>query len=227
MKRLLETAATPVGGMAERDSDRRRGGLRCGFVTIVLDVDSRDESVPLRTGILPTSGIETLAAVSRQSVVHSAAMPESLPVRPARPDETAERDAYQPTLDRVPARKSVFEEAGGMPFFEGLVDRFYQGVEADPDLLALYPDQSDLIGARRRLSLFLAQYWGGPTTYNEERGHPRLYMRHMPFAIDPASRDRWLAAMRAAVAQMDPRPQVAARLLQYFEMGAEAMRNQD
>lgn len=152
-------------------------------------------------------------------------MPESLPVRPARPDEAA--DAYQPTLDRTPARKSVFEEAGGMPFFERLVDYFYQGVEADPDLLALYPDQADLVGARRRLSLFLAQYWGGPTTYNDERGHPRLYMRHMPFAIDPAARDRWLVAMRAAVARLDPPPHVAARLLQYFDMGAEAMRNRD
>lgn len=114
-----------------------------------------------------------------------------------------------------------------MPFFEGLVDRFYQGVEANPSLLALYPDQSDLVGARHRLSLFLAQYWGGPTTYNAERGQPRLYMRHMPFAIDPAARDHWLTAMRAAVAFMDPPPQVAARLLQYFDMAAEAMRNKD
>ena len=163
-------------------------------------------------------------------------MPESLPVRPARPDETAsdgatsspgDGGAYQPTLDRTPARRSVFEEAGGVPFFEGLVDRFYQGVEADPDLLVLYPDQGDLIGARHRLALFLAQYWGGPTTYNAERGQPRLYMRHMAFAIDPAARDRWLTAMRAAVAFMNPPPHVAARLLQYFDMASEAMRNKE
>ncbi len=114
-----------------------------------------------------------------------------------------------------------------MPFFEGLVDRFYQGVEANPSLLALYPDQSDLVGARHRLSLFLAQYWGGPTTYNAERGQPRLYMRHMPFAIDPTVRDHWLTAMRAAVVFMDPPSHVAARLLQYFDMAAEAMRNKD
>lgn len=154
-------------------------------------------------------------------------MPEPLPVRPARPDEVPEGDAYRPTLDRTPPRRSVFDEAGGMPFFEGLVDRFYQGVEADPHLLALYPDQSDLLGARHRLALFLAQYWGGPTTYNQERGQPRLYMRHMAFAIDPAARDRWLSAMRAAVAAMDPPGHVAARLLQYFDMAAEAMRNRD
>lgn len=122
---------------------------------------------------------------------------------------------------------SVFEAVGGMPFFEDLVDRFYDGVEADPDLLALYPDQADLAGARRRLALFLGQYWGGPTTYSEERGHPRLYMRHVGFPIDPAARDRWLAAMRAAVASMQPPPAVADRLLGYFDMAAEAMRNRD
>lgn len=122
---------------------------------------------------------------------------------------------------------SVFEAVGGMPFFEDLVDRFYDGVEADPDLLALYPDQADLAGARRRLALFLGQYWGGPTTYSEERGHPRLYMRHVGFPIDPAARDRWLAAMRAAVASMQPSPAVADRLLGYFDMAAEAMRNRD
>lgn len=147
-------------------------------------------------------------------------------VAPTRPDNTGDVAAYSPTLDRAPVRKSVFEEVGGMPFFEGLVDRFYEGVEADPDLLALYPDQSDLAGARHRLALFLAQYWGGPTTYNAERGAPRLYMRHVPFFIDPAGRDRWLRAMREAVAFMDPPPEIAARLLQYFDMAAEAMRNQ-
>jgi hemoglobin len=182
-------------------------------------------------------------------------MPEPLPIRPARPDELADAAAaaaspegrgaapspeglgqahspgdvagYRPILDRTPARKSVFEEAGGLPFFEGLVDRFYLGVEADPDLLALYPDHADLAGARRRLALFLAQYWGGPNTYSDERGQPRLYLRHVPFPIDPAARDRWLTAMRGAVAWMDPPPHVAARLLQYFDMAAEAMRNKE
>jgi len=128
------------------------------------------------------------------------------------------------TLNR---ERSVFDEAGGLPFFERLVDRFYDGVEADPDLLALYPDPTDLAGARRRLALFLAQYWGGPSTYSEERGHPRLFMRHRPFPIDPAGRDRWLRAMRAAIAELDPPGDVATQLLTYFEMAAEAMRNQD
>jgi hemoglobin len=122
---------------------------------------------------------------------------------------------------------SVYAEAGGMPFFERLVDRFYDGVAADPELLALYPEPEDLTGARHRLTLFLAQYWGGPTTYSDERGHPRLRMRHAPFAIGADARDRWLTAMRAAVAELGPAPAVADRLLRYFEMGAEAMRNTD
>lgn len=152
-------------------------------------------------------------------------------MRPTRPDEAEPRTGdiagYSPTLDRTPPRRTVFEEAGGLPFFEGLVDRFYEAVESDPALLALYPDPADLVGARRRLALFLAQYWGGPTTYNAERGQPRLFLRHREFPIDPAARDRWLRHMRAAVAWMGPPPAVAARLLQYFDMAAEAMRNRD
>ena len=122
---------------------------------------------------------------------------------------------------------NVYDAVGGMPFFEGLVDRFYEGVESDPELLALYPDTDDLAGARRRLTLFLAQYWGGPTTYSDLRGHPRLFARHLPFLIDPAARDRWLTHMRAAVAYMDPPPTIAYQLLSYFDRGAEAMRNRD
>jgi hemoglobin len=124
-------------------------------------------------------------------------------------------------------RTSVFEAAGGMPFFEALVDRFYKGVAADPVLLALYPDPHDLAAARRRLTLFLAQYWGGPTTYDRERGHPRLRMRHFPFAIDAGARDAWLRHMRAALKAMDPPPVVAARLDAYFATAADAMRNRD
>jgi hemoglobin len=122
---------------------------------------------------------------------------------------------------------SLYDAAGGMPFFEALVDRFYAGVKSDPDLLRLYPEPADLSGARHRLTLFLAQYWGGPSTYDQERGHPRLRMRHAPFAIGPAERDAWLRHMREAIALADPPPPVAARLHTYFDMAAEAMRNRD
>lgn len=119
---------------------------------------------------------------------------------------------------------SVYEAAGGMPFFERLVDAFYEGVAVDTVLRPLYPDE-DLGPARRRLTLFLAQYWGGPTTYMEERGHPRLRMRHMPFRVGPAERDHWLAHMAAAVErETNPGP-VRDALMQYFVPAAEHLRN--
>ncbi len=122
---------------------------------------------------------------------------------------------------------TLYEAAGGMPFFEALVDRFYEGVAGDPALLRLYPEAPDLAGARRRLTLFLAQYWGGPSTYAEERGHPRLRLRHFPFQIGPAERDAWLRHMRHALASSDVPPAVAERLDRYFDTAAEAMRNRD
>ena len=122
---------------------------------------------------------------------------------------------------------TLYERVGGMPYFERLVDRFYQGVEADPILLALYPDHADLQGARRRLTLFLVQYWGGPTTYLQERGHPRLRARHFPFAIDAPARDRWLVHMRAAIDESDAPDDARRQLHEYMTRAAEAMRNVD
>jgi hemoglobin len=121
---------------------------------------------------------------------------------------------------------TLFDLAGGMPFFERLVARFYAGVAVDPILRPLYPDE-DLAPATRRLTLFLAQYWGGPRTYDAERGHPRLRMRHFPFSIGPAERDRWLVLMHAAIDELDPPPDVAAPLREYMDMAAESMRNRD
>jgi len=119
----------------------------------------------------------------------------------------------------------VYDAVGGMPFFERLVDAFYDRVERDAALLALYPDREDLAGARMRLRLFLAQYWGGPDTYSQLRGHPRLRMRHVPFAIDGDARDRWLAAMDGALDDVGPPPEVDTAMREYFAMAAEAMRN--
>jgi hemoglobin len=123
------------------------------------------------------------------------------------------------------AGPSVYELAGGMEFFERLVDRFYEGVAGDPVLLPLYPEADDLGPARRRLTLFLVQYWGGPTTYSDERGHPRLRMRHAPFAIGPRERDHWLRHMRAALESLEPPAEVAEAMAAYFGTAAEAMRN--
>ena len=119
---------------------------------------------------------------------------------------------------------TLYDLAGGMAFFEGLVGRFYAAVADDPVLRALYPE-ADLAPAQRRLTLFLAQYWGGPTTYDQERGHPRLRMRHAPFAIGTPERDRWLVHMRASIEASGADDAVRARLHDYVTMAAEAMRN--
>ena len=124
------------------------------------------------------------------------------------------------------AEQSLYERVGGVRFFETLVDRFYEGVAADPVLLALYPEPDDLAPARERLTLFLVQYWGGPTTYSDERGHPRLRMRHAPFAIGPDEREHWLRHMRAAIdATAADDHEAADALHAYVTMAAEAMQN--
>jgi hemoglobin len=112
-----------------------------------------------------------------------------------------------------------------MPFFERLVDTFYAGVAGDDVLAPIYPEYPDLTGARHRLTLFLAQYWGGPTTYSEERGHPQLRMRHFPYHVGPLQRDRWLTHMAAAVEQVCSDPDIADELLRYFVSTAEHLRN--
>jgi hemoglobin len=121
---------------------------------------------------------------------------------------------------------SLYERAGGTPFFEALVASFYAGVAGDPLLRAVYPE-ADLTPAQRRLTLFLLQYWGGPPTYDAERGHPRLRMRHAPFAIGPVERDRWLLHMRAALLELAPPADIAVELERYIAMAAEAMRNRE
>lgn len=119
---------------------------------------------------------------------------------------------------------SVYEHVGGQPFFDALVDRFYDGVERDPVLSPMYPPE-DMAGARRRLAGFLAQYWGGPTHYSDERGHPRLRMRHNPFVIGEVEREHWLAHMLGAVRTADLDAEVEAQMVAYFEMAARAMVN--
>lgn len=112
-----------------------------------------------------------------------------------------------------------------MAFFRELCDRFYDGVRADAPLLATYPDQEDLDGAAERLALFLGQYFGGPSEYHEQRGAPRLRMRHAPFPIDEDIRDRWLAAMLAALDQMQAPEPARTDLREYLEYAADALRN--
>jgi hemoglobin len=124
-------------------------------------------------------------------------------------------------------KDSVYDAVGGMPFFEDLVGRFYARVADDKVLRPLYPE--DLAPAREHLTLFLAQYWGGPTTYSDERGHPRLRMRHFPFRITSVERDAWLDAMRAslseAVATAGVDESLEHRFVDYFTMAADHLVN--
>ena len=120
---------------------------------------------------------------------------------------------------------SFFAAVGGEETFRRLTHRFYQGVAADPMLRAVYPSK-DLGPAEEHLRLFLIQYWGGPGTYNELRGHPRLRMRHAHFAIGEAERDAWLRHMRAALDELDLDQAHVAQLWDYLVMAAHSLVNQ-
>ena len=120
---------------------------------------------------------------------------------------------------------SFYEEIGGEVFFTDLVSQFYAQVALDPILRPMYPE-GDLKAAALRLQWFLEQYWGGPSTYQENRGHPRLRMRHAEFHINIAAHDAWLKAMRTAVDGVEIKPELKAQLWSYLEMAAAAMVNQ-
>lgn len=139
----------------------------------------------------------------------------------------------QPVYLRSPASEptigNFYDAVGGEPFFRALVGGFYERVAADPVVRALYPEE-DLGPAEERFRLFLMQYWGGPRTYSDLRGHPRLRMRHAPFAIGPVQRDAWLAAMRASLDTLSQRGDIdethTAMLWSYLESAAHSMQNQ-
>ena len=135
-------------------------------------------------------------------------------------------DNVQPeSNDPVPSRADTFFEAvGGAETFRRLVDTFYAGVAGDAELRPLYPED-DLGPAADRLYLFLVQYWGGPTTYSQERGHPRLRMRHAPFTIGSAQRDAWLGHMRHALDTIALPAAYDTVLWDYLTMAADSMRN--
>jgi hemoglobin len=119
---------------------------------------------------------------------------------------------------------TFFDAVGGEDTFRRLVHRFYEGVAADPLLRPLYPEE-DLEPAEERLRLFLIQYWGGPRTYSDQRGHPRLRMRHAPFPIGGPERDAWLTHMRAAVDELALPEQLDKMLWDYLLMAANSMIN--
>lgn len=123
----------------------------------------------------------------------------------------------------TPDYRSLYEQAGGDEPFRRLVDIFYRNVEADPVLRPLFP--ADLAAGKEHQFLFITQYFGGPNRYNEQRGHPRLRMRHMPFVIGVAERDAWVKCMLDAIAEVGFAPDIAAAMRTYFEGTATFMMN--
>lgn len=126
----------------------------------------------------------------------------------------------------VSAPQNFYAEVGGAPVFHGIVHRFYEQVAEDEILRPLYPEE-DLGPAEDRLRMFLEQYWGGPRTYSDQRGHPRLRMRHMPFKVGPIERDAWLRCMKVAVDEADLDEQHRAQLWHYLQYAAASMVNSD
>jgi hemoglobin len=120
---------------------------------------------------------------------------------------------------------TIYEQAGGAETFERLVRGFYERVADDALLRPMYP--ADLEPPRERLTLFLIQYFGGPATYSRERGHPRLRMRHFPFAIDQAARDRWVTHMLASLDALGLAPAVRDEMRRYFQDAASFMINRE
>jgi hemoglobin len=120
---------------------------------------------------------------------------------------------------------SLYDQIGGEPVFRRLVSRFYQEVAADPELRPVYPSKN-LEPAEEHLRLFLIQYWGGPATYNELRGHPRLRMRHARFHISERERDAWLRHMRTALDELELDPAHDRQLWEYLTMAAQSLVNQ-
>ncbi|MGW9351368.1 globin [Nocardiopsis flavescens] len=136
---------------------------------------------------------------------------------------TSARDDQQ-SPGEEPVRMTFYEAVGGEETFTRLVRRFYEGVAEDPLLRPMYPEE-DLGPAEERLRLFFIQYWGGPRTYNEQRGHPRLRMRHFPFRIGAVERDLWLKHMRVAVDSLELHEALERQLWEYMVMAAHSMVN--
>lgn len=138
--------------------------------------------------------------------------------------DDAQPTTDQPTSDQPTSKATFYELVGGAPAFRRLVHRFYQGVADDPLLRPLYPEP-DLAGAEDRLRMFLEQYWGGPRTYGEQRGHPRLRMRHVPFKIGFAERDAWLRHMRDAIDELGLPAELDTTLWRYLSSAADSLVN--
>lgn len=143
---------------------------------------------------------------------------------PAAPSDASAQGGEAGAVDESAYADTFYGQIGGHATFEKIIHVFYEGIAADPLLRAMYHEE-DLGPAERRMLMFMEQYWGGPRTYLEERGHPRLRMRHVPFAVTPEARDRWLAAMRKGVDAVELSPLHEATLWDYLERAAASLVN--
>lgn len=157
-------------------------------------------------------------------VHHAAGLPGGIPIQSRFGEPIARLTPVGPRFDQPGYTDNFYDAVGGHATFSRLVDVFYEGVAGDALLRPMYPEE-DLGPAKQRLLMFLEQYWGGPKTYGEQRGHPRLRMRHMPFTVTPEARDRWLFHMRAAVDALHLSPLQEATLWDYLERAAHSMVN--
>jgi hemoglobin len=201
--------------------------------------------LPPRTNLgMPQAGVPVNSAPSSGAPSNMVRPGSILPGRAVRigagsgaPESGTAGDETVRTLGRIPGRvgdgydedQSAFEgtfyhQVGGRETFRRLAEKFYEGVAADPGFRAMYPEE-DLYPAQMRLQMFLEQYWGGPGTYSQRRGHPRLRMRHMPYPVDSGARDTWLRHMRAAVEALDLPPLQAETLWDYFDRAAHSLQN--
>lgn len=160
----------------------------------------------------------SIPSIPGSSSAHPAAnLPQTAPTAPAKLTLRSGEQGNAVT-------DTVWSQVGGTPTFEIIAEAFYRGVRTDEVLAPMYPDD-DWEGATWRLRAFLEQYWGGPTTYSEQRGHPRLRMRHQPFAVTPDARERWLRHMHAALDEAALPPMHDAAFRDYVERAATAMVN--
>lgn len=150
--------------------------------------------------------------------------PEGIPIPSRFGVPLAKLTPVGPRFDQPAYTDNFYDAVGGHPTFVKLVDVFYDGIADDELLRPMYPEE-DLGPAKERLLMFLEQYWGGPKTYGDQRGHPRLRMRHMPFTVSPQARDHWLTHMRAAVDSLHLAPLHEATLWDYLERAAHSMVN--
>ncbi|MHA7155144.1 globin [Arthrobacter sp. TMN-50] len=149
---------------------------------------------------------------------------EGIPIPSRFGEPLAKLTPVGPRFDQPAYTDNFYAAVGGHPVFVKLVDAFYDGVANDELLRPMYPEE-DLGPAKERLLMFLEQYWGGPKTYGDQRGHPRLRMRHMPFTVSPQARDHWLTHMRAALDSLELAPLHETTLWDYLERAAHSMVN--